>query len=102
MATIEKGAVGENNFSFRVKVRLHGHPVQTATFKRLTDAKKWAQHTESAIHEGRHFKMIESKKHTLGKAIDRYIEDVLPTKPKSQKKQTAQLMWWKNQLVIMF
>ena len=30
--------------------------------------------------------------------MDRYILDVLPQKKKSQKKQTAQLLWWKEQL----
>lgn len=35
---------------------------------------------EAAIREGRHFKFVESKKHTLGQLIDRYIRDVLPTK----------------------
>ena len=61
------------------------------TFKRLTDAKKWGQHTESAIREGRYFKSAESRKHTLGELIDRYIADVLPSKPKQADSQGPQL-----------
>lgn len=64
----------------------------------MSDAKRRAQDTESAIREGRHFKTSESKKHTLGELIDRYIRDVLPQKKKSEEKQKAQLLWWKEQL----
>jgi integrase len=64
----------------------------------LADAKRWAAETETAIRDGRHFKTAEAKRHTLGDLIDRYIQDVLPRKPKSERKQTAQLLWWKEQL----
>lgn len=95
MATIEKRVSTDGSIHFRVRVRLRGYPPQTATFKRLTDAKKWVQQTEAAIREGRHFKTVESKKHTLKEAIDRYIKSVLPTKrPNSQGDQGKQLQWW--------
>lgn len=98
MAYIQERKTDDGKLHYRVQIRLKGFPTQCATFERKTDAKKWAQQTEAAIREGRHFKFVESKKHTLGKLIDRYIRDILPTKPKSQKKQTAQLTWWKEQL----
>ncbi len=34
--------------------------------------------TESAIREGRHLKIAETKKHALVDLVDRYIKDVLP------------------------
>jgi len=98
MASIEKRTTDNGKTSYRVKIRLKGRPAQTATFTRLTDAKKWVQDTESAIREGRHFKTVEAKKHTFADLADRYIKDVLPTKPKSQAKQTMQLTWWKDKL----
>lgn len=98
MATIEKRKGKDGEISFRVKVRMKGYPIQTATFKRLTDARKWEQQTEAAIREGRYFKTSESRKHTLSEAIDRYHEQVLPTKPKSAKDQSVQLKWWKETL----
>jgi len=98
LAYIQTRKATDKKLHYRVQVRLKGHPIQSATFSRKTDAKRWAQQTESAIREGRHFKTAESKKHTVGQLIDRYILNVLPTKPKSQKKQTAQLTWWKKQL----
>lgn len=84
--------------SYNAQVRIKGHPPQYASFKRKTDIDRWIQDTESAIREGRHFKTTESKKHTLGELIDRYIRVVLPTKKKSEQKQTAQLTWWKQQI----
>jgi hypothetical protein len=98
MATIEKRTNLNNEISYRVKVRLKGYPVQTATFERLTDAKKWIASTESAIREGRHFKTSESKKRTLKELIDRYIKEILPQKPKSLIDQKTQLNWWKNEI----
>ena len=98
MASIEKRTTSDGKTSYRVKVRLKGYPVQTGTFERLTDAKKWASSTESAIKEGRHFKTSEAKRHTLAELIDRYIRDVLPSKPKDMKKQQALLGWWRDQM----
>ncbi|MBX9744821.1 MAG: hypothetical protein K2X08_06385 [Chlamydiales bacterium] len=73
MATIKERKDKDGKDRFQVIVRLKGFPTQAATFTRLTDAKKWAQNTESAIREGRHFKTSESKKRTLSNMIDRYI-----------------------------
>ncbi|MDO9213443.1 MAG: site-specific integrase [Methylococcales bacterium] len=98
MATIEKRITDTGDTSYRVKIRLKGYPPQTATFKRLTDAKKWVQDTESAIREGRHFKTAEAKKHTFADLVDRYIKDVLPTKPKKARDKTQQLTWWKEKV----
>ena len=96
MANIEKRISGGAT-SYRVKVRLKGFPPQSATFERLTDAKKWAQHTESAIREGRHFKTTEAKRHTLAELVDRYCREVLPSK-KSKIDQAQQLGWWKTEI----
>ncbi len=98
MANIEKRTSKDGSLSYRVKVRLKGFPVQHATFERLTDARRWAQHTESAIREGRHFKTTEAKRRTLGEMIDRYMKDVLPHKPKNQRNRMLQLSWWKTEL----
>ncbi len=98
MATIETRTDQNGKTTYRVKVRLKGHPVQSATFTRLTDAKKWAAATESAIREGRHFKTAEAKKHTLADLVNRYIKDVLPTKPKQLIDQSNQLNWFKSEI----
>ena len=103
MATIEKRITNKEKITYRVKVRLKGFPVETATFERLTDARRWVQQTEVAMREGRHFKTSEAKKRTLKEVIDRYIKFILPNKPKSQYAQSQQLKWWQEaigQLVL--
>ncbi|MCF7986369.1 MAG: site-specific integrase [Methylovulum sp.] len=98
MATITERTAQDGTKTYKAEVRLKGYPAQRATFKRKTDAKKWIQDTESAIREGRHFKTTEAKKHTLGDLVDRYIKDVLPTKPKQAHAQRPQLERWKAEL----
>ncbi len=98
MATIQERTRRDGTTSFQVHVRLKGYPVQTATFQRKTDARRWAQQTEAAIREGRYFKTSEARRHTLAELIDRYMRDVLPLKPKSLVKQSRQLVWWKSEL----
>lgn len=98
MATITERIISDGTKRYKAEVRLKGYPTQRATFKRLTDAKKWIQNTESAIREGRHFKTTEAKKHTLGDMVDRYIKDVMPTKPKQAPAQRPQLERWKAEI----
>ncbi len=97
MATITLRTASDGSKSYRVEVRLKGYPAQRATFPRLTDARRWAQQTEAAIREGRHFKTTEAKRHTLGDVIDRYVREVSPSK-KDGAHQARQLAWWKDQI----
>jgi integrase len=100
MATIKQRTDKEGKPRYTAEIRLKGYPHQTATFKRLTDAKKWIQDTESAIREGRHFKTAEAKKHTFADAIDRYIADILPVEFKTveQANRKPMLTWWRAQI----
>lgn len=97
MATITKRTDRSGATSYRVEIRLKGAPRQSETFARLTDARKWAQATEAAIREGRHFGTVEAKRHTVADMIDRYTRDVLPTKKASTARaQQFQFDWWKS------
>ena len=92
MPTIEKRTKHDGKDVYRVKVRRRGYSTQTATFSRLTDARKWGQMTEVAIEEGRRFKTTEAKRHTLAELVDRYRREVLPGKSASSMyMQTQQL-----------
>ncbi|KPJ67183.1 MAG: integrase [Coxiella sp. DG_40] len=94
MASIEKRTGKNGDITYRVKIRLKGFSTQAVTFKRLTDARLWAQQTETAIRQGQYFKTTEAKKHTLSESIERYLKYILPKKPKSKKDQSIQLKWW--------
>ncbi|SFO33821.1 tyrosine-type recombinase/integrase [Nitrosospira briensis] len=98
MASIEKRVSDDGKTSYRVKVRIKGFPVQSGTFERKTDANKWAQATEAAIRENRHFKTSEAKRHTLAELIDRYVNTVLASKPKNARDQLRQFEWWKGEI----
>ena len=99
MATIVQRPGKNGQQVYRAQVRRKGAPPLSATFKKLSDARKWVQVTEAAIFEGRHFKTAEAKRHTVAELIDRYIHDVLPHKSVSSiRKQTQQLQWWRAQL----
>jgi hypothetical protein len=62
MATIIQRKAKNGELSYVVRVRRKGSVSQTATFHSLKDAKKYAQITEGAILEGRHFPTQDSKR----------------------------------------
>lgn len=98
MATIEKRTNPKGDISYRVRVRLKGFPAETATFERITDARRWAQQIEAAIREGRHFKTSEAKRRTCSEMIDKYIRDIIPHKPKNLSNRLLHLHRWKEEL----
>jgi integrase len=97
MASIEKRPTENGTPHYRVRVRLKGHPAQTASFASLTEARQWAQSVESAMREGRHLQTIEAHKHTLAELIDRYMTSVLPGK-RDQANPARQLAWWREEI----
>ena len=99
MATIARRPGKNGQTNYRAQVRRKGAPPLSATFTKLSDARKWIQVTEAAIVEGRHFKTAEAKRHTLAELVDRYRRDVLPWKAQETVNgQELQLRWWKAQL----
>lgn len=98
MANIESRRASDGTLTHRVKVRLKGHEPASATFARLTDARRWAQSTEAAIREGRYFKVPEARRHTVADLIDRYIKEILAHKPKNASNTERHLMWWKSKV----
>lgn len=97
VATITKRMTDSGIVSYQVRVRLKGSHQQTATFARLTDAKRWVSSIESAIRENRYFKTAEAKRRTLAEAIARYERTHLTTL-KSANDRHLHLGWWKEQL----
>jgi len=99
VATIDKRQDSDGKPVYRVRVRHKGTPPQTASFTKLSDAKKWAQVTEGAVLEGRHFPSTKPTRHTLAEALDRYEKEVLPHKGAHMRyNQPYQLKWWHKQL----
>jgi integrase len=100
MAYIQKRKTKDGKDHYRVQIRLLSAkkaPI-SATFERKTDAQRWAQQTEVEIREGRYFKTAEAKKHTVAELVDRYLESIIPLKPKNARACIAQLLWWKSRI----
>lgn len=100
MATIETRRTPDGTTGYRAKVRLKGFPSQSATFERKTDAKEWAKQTEASIREGRYFKTVEAKKHTIADFIDRYLREVEKKNPKRFVDVKKLLNWWKKEIGV--
>ena len=98
MANIEKRTSSKGEISYRVIVRIKGYPRQSATFEKLTDARKWEQQTEAAMREGRHFKTSSAKKHTVASLIERYLKQLEKQNPKRHHDVKPKLDWWKAEI----
>jgi len=99
MANIQKRD-RKNGPVFLVDVRIHGFPRQKKTFRRLTDAKLWAQQTEAAIRQGEFRNVLQSaKRKTVQDVIDRYRAEVLPHKSaNTQRIEKTILGHWQTAL----
>jgi len=98
MANIEKRISSTGDISYRVYVRLKGYPRESATFEKLTDARKWGQQTESAMRENRYFKNTAAKKLTISSLIDRYLKQAEKKNPKRYRDVKPKLEWWKVEI----
>jgi integrase len=92
MATVQKRENDDGTTSYRVMIRLKGHPTATATFARRTDAREWGAKTESDMKAGRYFSA--SKLKTLGDLFDKY-EKAAAVRLKSWNDVKNRLDWWR-------
>ena len=98
MATIQERVNAKGDKSYRVQVRLRGAAPETATFSKITDARRWAQQTEADIRAGRHLKSVQAERHTVAEMLNRYEAQILPKKSDWAEGQSFQLQWWKERL----
>ncbi len=98
MATITKRVSNSGIVSFQAAIRRQGMKTVFATFARKTDAQTWAYKTETEMHKGLYLEAEEQSPHTVAEAIDRYIAEELPKKPRTYDLQKQQLSWWKLKL----
>lgn len=99
MASIEKRS-GKNGVTYQVKIRVKGHPQVTETFKRKTDASKWAQKTEADIRQGIFFPKSNILTKTFDDALERYDQQVIDKHfpPKEAHIVRYLLKFWKKEL----
>jgi integrase len=98
MASFEKRINSKKEVSYRVKIRIKGYPVLTATFDRKDKAKDWVRITEQKIKDGKYGITDNSNKYTVNDIIDRYIKTVLIHKGNIKQDWESQLKWWASKI----
>lgn len=100
MATIDKRVAKHDKTSYRVRVRLQGHPAHIQTFKRLSDAKLYAAALEGDLKRGRAVPGAHAQRRPVADMVDRYVTQTLPNKKrnKDRKKVAGLLAWWRREI----
>lgn len=93
MATILKTQYG----TYQAQVRRKGHKPNIKTFNEHKDAVKWARAIESKMDSGLFQDHTEALQTTLADLLDRYEEEILPTK-KSQAQVKSVIRLLKQEL----
>ena len=89
----------DGTIGYRAQVRLNdGLPPQSKTFPTLLEARSWKTQEEAKRRQGMYLPSMTSKHKKLGELIDRYIKQVLPSKPKNASNTKNHLIWWNKQL----
>ena len=87
---------GKKNVTYTVRVRKNKKEV-TKTFKRKTDAEKWATKQESKIEDGESLTK-ESRKQTVDDLFKKYLINVKREKPDRLQKIEGHLNWWSKHM----
>lgn len=82
---------------FRARLRLKGCDI-SKNFTSITRAKKWLSVKRAEIELGIIDELSLSHKYTLADLVDRYINLILPLKPKNAVNTKRILLWWKKEL----
>lgn len=94
---IEKRIRNGGGYNYRARVRRKGHD-ESATFSSITRAKDWLNRKQAEIE----LEILENcslnRKHTVNDLIHRYIDNVLPTKPKNARNTKRILRWWAKEI----
>ncbi len=75
---------------FQEQVRHRGMRAAAKSFKTKTDAERWARHLENEVDRGIFVDRSEAQRTTMAELIDRYLNEVTPTK-KSARQEAQRL-----------
>lgn len=84
MAQIVERKGRNGSVTYRARIRIKGGKDLSASFKRKTDAVRWAERIESDIRDGKYFKVASAGKKTVASLIDRYLELEAPKRKDRQ------------------
>jgi hypothetical protein len=96
MATITLHKGKDGSITYRVRIRLKGMPLQSASFPTRPDAVKYAKLREAEMVTQRHFPQ-RREEHTLSELLERYAREVMPQKTlETQRSHMPVLMYWRE------
>ncbi len=75
-------------------VRRKGHPSQTKTFRAKKEAEAWARSIESEMDRGVWRDRSEAEGTTLKECLDRYSQEIIPTKKGDGRRELGFLRQW--------
>ena len=102
MASINVHTSKDGVQTYRVRVRVKGQPLQTASFRDMTNARKWATMKEGQAIAGQHFPQ-KKPQHTLNELLDKYKRDIMPRKtPETQLSHQSVIAFWRERLGYKF
>src|SRR5215831_1824790 len=96
MPTISVHHAKDGSITYRVRIRMKGKPLQSASFPTRQDAQRWAKLRAAEMLTQRHFpeRRVE---HTFADLLERYEQDVLPRKVyETQRRESYLLAFWKK------
>ncbi|MFG5779208.1 tyrosine-type recombinase/integrase [Comamonas sp. J-3] len=98
MAAIRERKDQNGNVSYQAQVRIKGHPPESKTFTRKTDAKQWAMQVETEIRTGMTIRKNSASQYTVRELLERYRDYVLIDKANSGKDHKTHIAWWISEL----
>ncbi len=94
MATLTKRGDGQ----WQAKVRRKGYPVVSKTLETKAKAERWARSVESEMDRGTFVSRAEAESTTLKEVLQRYLNEVTPTKKGAKQEGDRIKVWMENEL----
>ncbi len=84
--------------SFRARFRMQGYPERSKTFSDKDLAESWLNEHKRAATIGLHLPAYKPELKTLKDAIEKYLKQILPLKPKNARNTKRHLLFWIKEL----
>jgi len=99
MATISPRTDDQGTrIGWQARIRKKGFPVQVKTFRIKAEAQAWAKKIESEMERGLWRDTSEAESLTLAECLDRYRDEVVPTK-KGGRRELDYVNQWKGRTI---
>ncbi|MDR2839327.1 MAG: site-specific integrase [Azonexus sp.] len=87
---------------WQAQIRRKGYPIQTKTFETKKEAKAWTAVVESEMNRGVFADRSEAEHTTLGKALERYANEITPHKRGAPQELRRIRQWQRHPLALRF